>query len=62
MRALSSEPMKAAEQKFWSKMKNYFFCDEDEQLHSSDVILLGIVATVVFITLCFGAVIMIANR
>lgn len=28
----------AAELKFWTSLKTYFFCEEDEQLHWSDML------------------------
>ncbi len=31
-------PVTEAEQKFWTSLKTFFFCDADEQLHWSDIV------------------------
>jgi len=30
-------PMSKTERKFWTKMKVYFFCEEGESLHGTDI-------------------------
>ena len=32
------KPASDAELKFWTRFKTFFFCDEDEQLHWSDIV------------------------